>query len=180
MGKAAVIYKSKYGATEKYATWIANELNCDIFKRDNIKLDDLAEYDTIIYGGGLYAGGVNGLDIITKNFDELSNKKIVLFTCGLADTTDKQNTDSIKKSLEKVLNPQMLEKIKVFHLRGSIDYSKLSIMHKMMMSMLHKMLLKKDYNSLRNEDKEMLETYGKVVNFTNKSAILPIIEYVKE
>lgn len=180
MDKIVVIYKSKYGATEKYANWIADELSCNILKNRNIKSDDLKEYDTIIYGGGLYGGGVNGIDIIIKNFSKLSNKKLVLFTCGLSDTTDKQNTDSIKKSLAKVLTPEMLEKIKVFHLRGSIDYSKLSFVHKIMMSMLHKMLSKKDYNSLRKEDKEMLETYGKVVDFTNKSAISPIVEYVKQ
>ena len=180
MNKVVVIYKSKYGATKKYSNWIADELSCKILKNHNIKPDDLQQYDTIIYGGGIYAGGVNGIDLIIKNFNKLSNKKLILFTCGLADTADKQNTDSIKKSLAKVLTAEMLEKIKVFHLRGSIDYSKLSIIHKIMMSMLHKMLSKKDYNSLRKEDKEMLETYGKFVDFTNKSAISPIVEYVKE
>ena len=49
-----------------------------------------------------------------------------------------------------------------------------------MMAMLHTMMKKKDYDSLRNEDREMLATYGKAVDFTDKNAILPIIQYVKE
>lgn len=27
-----VLYKSKYGATKKYAEWIAEELNCEAYK----------------------------------------------------------------------------------------------------------------------------------------------------
>lgn len=60
MNKTAVVFKSKYGSTKKYAQWIAEELSCDIFERKNVKSDDLEAYDTVIYGGGLYAGGVKG------------------------------------------------------------------------------------------------------------------------
>lgn len=31
MKKTAVIYKTKYGSTKKYAEWIAQNLSCDIF-----------------------------------------------------------------------------------------------------------------------------------------------------
>ncbi|MEG0578054.1 MAG: flavodoxin, partial [Bacilli bacterium] len=75
---------------------------------------------------------------------------------------------------------EMQEKIKVFHLRGGIDYSKLGFVHKSMMAMLHRMIIKKDYDSLRNEDKEMLNTYGKKVDFTEKSSIRPIINYIQK
>lgn len=179
MKKTVVVYQSKYGATQKYANWIAEELSCDIFERKNTKPKDLMSYDTIVYGGGLYAGGVSGIDLLIKNYSKLCDKNIILFTCGLADPTDKSNTNNIRKSLGKVLTPQMQEHIKIFHLRGAIDYSELSFVHKSMMAMLHKMISKKEYNSLRNEDKEMLATYGKTVDFTDKSTIFPIIDYVQ-
>lgn len=53
MKKVVVIYGSKYGTTEKYAKWISEELNCDLFSYKSIKKDNLLNYDTIIYGGGL-------------------------------------------------------------------------------------------------------------------------------
>lgn len=180
MNKSVVIYKSKYGATEKYAKWIAEELACDIYERTKVKIMDLEPYDTIIFGGGLYAGGVNGIDLLTKSWYQLCNKNVILFTCGLADPSDKDNIDHIKNGLKKVLAPPMQEKIKVFHLRGSIDYSKLGPVHKAMMAMLYKMTTQKDLQSLRNEDKQMLETYGKAVDFTDKETIIPIIQYVQE
>ncbi|WP_313162900.1 flavodoxin domain-containing protein [Sedimentibacter sp.] len=180
MDKTAVVFQSKYGATKRYAEWIAEELSCDIFDGKNVKVTDLEPYSIIVYGGGLYAGGVIGIDLITKNFDKLCNKKLVVFTCGLADPMDKTNTDSIKKSLNEVFTPQMQDKIKVFYLRGAIDYSKLGLTHKAMMAILHKIVTKKDQESLRSEDKEMIDTYGKAVDFTDKTTIMPITNYVRD
>ncbi|WMI80015.1 flavodoxin domain-containing protein [Anaerotignum sp. MB30-C6] len=180
MKKIVVVYQSKYGATKKYAEWISGELSCDLFERKNVKVSDLKTYDTIIYGGGLYAVGVSGIDIITKNFPELSNKNLIVFTCGLADPMSKENTDDIKENLSKVFTTQMQNKIKLFHLRGAINYAKMGIIHKAMMSSMYKRINKKDYDSLGNEDKEFLSTYGKAVDFTDKSAILPIVQYVRE
>ncbi|WP_349948296.1 flavodoxin domain-containing protein [Lacrimispora sp. BS-2] len=178
MKKIAVVYQSKYGATKKYAEWIAKELSCDLFEGKDIKASNLEPYDTIIFGGGLYAGGVNGIKLLTKNFSRLSQKNLVLFTCGLADPSDSVNTENIKKGLNKVLNEEMQEKIKVFHLRGGMNYSKLSPMHRTMMNLVYKMAAKRDQDSLTEEDEEMLASYGKSVDFTNKETILPLIKYI--
>lgn len=179
MNKTAVVYQSKYGASKKYAQWIAEELSCDLYERKSVKAAELNVYDTIIYGGGLYAGGVSGIDLLTKNFDKFSNKNLLLFTCGLADTKDEENINNIQKSLSKVFTAEMQEKIKVFNLRGAIDYEKLGIVHKSMMAMLRRMLMKKDKESLNEENNEFLATYGKSVDFTDKVTIAPIIAYVK-
>ncbi len=179
MNKIIVIYQSKYGTTKKYAEWISQKLSCDIFEKKRIKAGTLIDYDTIIYGGGLYAGGVSGIDLIVKSFDNIKDKNIILFTCGLADPNDSENTDHIKESLKKVLSPEMQDKIVVYHLRGAIDYSKLGIVHKSMMAMLHKILTKKDYSTLREEDKQMIGTYGQIVDFTDKFSIDPILKFVR-
>ena len=41
-------------------------------------MTDITKYDTIIYGGGLYAEVINGVTLITKNNDKLKDKKILL------------------------------------------------------------------------------------------------------
>lgn len=177
--KIAVIYKSKYGSTKKYAQWIAQELACDLYERRFVKPATLKGYDVIIYGGGLYAGGLSGARLITKNFSAISNKKLVLFTCGIADPKDLQNVQGIIKGLSRMITQEMQEKMKIFHLRGAIDYSKLGFIHKLMMAMFNKMVKSKDPASLRAEDKEMLDIYGKAVDFTDKTSITPLIEYVR-
>jgi menaquinone-dependent protoporphyrinogen IX oxidase len=137
-----VIYESKYGSTKRYAEWIAKELNARIFRRKDITSEELKEYDVIIYGGGLYAGGISGVSLISRNFDILCDKKIIIFTCGLADPKDEINIKNIHKEIDKVFSPEVKSKIAFFHLRGAIDYQKLGIKHKFMMSILKHMLSK--------------------------------------
>lgn len=179
MNRIVIIYKSKYSSTKQYAQWTAQTLNCDIFEQKKFNPQMFKNYDIIIYGGGLYAGGINGISLITKNLELLKNKKIIVFTCGLADPKNATNIKNINNNIDKAFDVQVKSKIKFFHLRGGIDYSKLSIVHKSMMAMLKHVLLKKDKNSLTQEDKELLETYGKSVDFTDKLTIQPIISYIK-
>jgi len=76
--KTAVIYKSKYGAAKKYAEWIAGELECEILEHSKGSASELSKCDLIIYGGGLYAGMISGIGLVTKN----PCKNLVVFTHG--------------------------------------------------------------------------------------------------
>ena len=179
MKKIVVIYKSKYGSTKKYAQWISEELQCDLFTKDEMKSEKLDEYDVIIYGGGLYAGKVNGIELITKAFDRIKEKDIILFTCGIADTDKEENIEHIKQSLYKVITTEMQKNIKIFCLRGGIDYSKLTFIHSLMMKMLISNLKKKERESLSIEDREMIDTYGSKVEFENRKSIEKVLSYVR-
>lgn len=176
MSKIVVVYKSKYGSTKKYAEWIAKELKADLFESSEIKNEGLFEYDTIIFGGGLYASGINGIGLVTKNFQALKCKNLIIFTVGLAPTDDK---DIFKPIIEKNFTEEMRKEVKIFHLRGGIDYTKLNFLHKSMMSMLKRMVANKNPEELSTDDKMMLETYGKKVDFTNIETIEPLVSYVR-
>lgn len=175
MDKMVVIFESKYGFTERYAQWIAEALSCPVFERKKLHPQDLVHYDTILYGGGLYAGGVSGIKLITQNWQLLCRKHVILFTCGIADPADPANVHHIRESLSKILSAQMLEQLHIFHLRGGMDYSRLGLVHKSMMSMLRKMLLKKEEQGLGPEEKLLLETYGKYIDFTDRESIQPLV-----
>ena len=179
MKKTAVVYASKYGTTKRYAEWIAQALSCDIFEQGAIKAGRLKAYEVVIYGGGLYAGGVRGINLIRKNFDPADGRRWILFTCGLADPGDPDNAAHIREGLGKALEPRILRELQVFHLRGGIDYARLGVVHKAMMAMLHKTLSGKDRAALREEDRQMLDTYGTAVDFTDRAAIEPILSYVR-
>lgn len=179
MNNIAVVYGSKYGTTKKYAQWIAKELNADIFESNKTKISMLEGYNTVVYGGGLYAGGVNGISLITKNFEKLKDKNLILFTCGLADTTNEENIIGIKGFIDKILTTEMKNKFTFFHLRGGIDYKNLTLIHKIMMSIMKRMISKKKPEELSDENKEMLATYGGVVDFTDRSSIIPLVNFVK-
>ncbi|WP_025640869.1 flavodoxin domain-containing protein [Schnuerera ultunensis] len=178
MDKIAVVYKSRYGSTKKYAQWIAEDAKADLYECSQMDINKLMEYDTIIYGGGLYASRIAGVSIITKNYNILKDKRIIVFTVGLAGTENKEIfTPIIEKNFP---SEELRESIKFFHLRGGIDYKKLGIVHKSMMAMLKTMLSKKDANELSNEDKELLATYGGKVDFIDRTTIKPLITFLMD
>lgn len=166
----AVIYKSKYGATKKYAEWLANELNCPAFEGSKISPKELAQFDLIIYGGGLYAGRINGVSFVTKN----QCKKLVVFTVGLNNPAATDYTEIINQNIPK----ELLSSAKTFHLHGGLGYKELSFLHKIGIKVLRAMLNKKPLAERSEDDKAILEAYGGKVDFTDKSSIKPIIEYV--
>lgn len=178
MNNVIVIFGSKYGATKCYAEWISKKLSCPLIENKDVNTQNLKQAKIIIYGGGLYAGGVSGIKLLVKNWNLISDKKIILFTCGLANPEEPENVSHIKEALAKTLPSEMLTKIELFHFRGGIDYSKLTFIHKVMMSMMHKVLLKKDSADLSSEDNLFLETYGKKVDFANRESIQPLVDYV--
>lgn len=178
--KTVVIYRSRYGHTEKYAKWLSEKLNADSFEASQIKGLDFSVYDNIIYGGGLYAGGINGLKYFKEIFDDIIEKNIILFTVGLADPLVESNLEGIRSHIERDFSPEMKERIKVFHLRGGIDYSNLGLLHKSMMMMLRKSVEKKSENDRTQEDTEMLKTYGEKVDFTDIKTLEPVLSYLKK
>ena len=171
MSKIAVIYKSKYGTTKQYAEWIASELDASLFDVSSIKSAHLKNYDVVVYGGGLYAGGIIGANLITKN----PCKSLVVFTVGAADPSITDYSDILSKNFTK----ELLSRIKIFHLRGGMDYTKMNLVHKGMMAVLKKTVEKKPPAERHEEDPVFLETYGKKIDFTDKSTITPLVEYVR-
>lgn len=177
MKKTAVIYKSKYGATKTYANWIAEELHADLYEK--IDINKLKDYQTIIYGGALYAGTINGISTLIKSYPNLEDKKIIVFTCSLADPKNPENIKYIHTNLDKTMPNEMKLNTSFFYFRGGMDYKKLSFIHKAMMSMLIKMLKKKDPTTLSVDDTGMIESYGKAVNFIDRNTITPLIKFVQ-
>lgn len=173
-----VLYGSKYGSTKQYAEWIAEELNADLLDVNDANLQNIKNYDTIIYGGAVYAGGITGINFIVKNYDQLKNAKLVIFTCGIADPSIDINKENLIKNVLKKFPKASADEFALFHLRGAMDYSKMSFLHKTMMSALVKKI--KNKSSLTDEESCILDTYGKTVDFVDKNTIWPIIRYAKE
>ena len=95
MNNTIVIYKSKYGSTRTYAEWIAEELGCRAVDAKSVRIEDIADYDTVIYGGGLYAEIIAGVSLITKNIDRLKGKKIIVYTTGITPVECREYYDKL-------------------------------------------------------------------------------------
>jgi menaquinone-dependent protoporphyrinogen IX oxidase len=175
--KTIVVYKSKTGYTKRYAEWIAEELSADIFEISKVTLNVLKNYDAIIFGGGLYAVGINGIKGFKQNLNDLKGKKIVVFATGVSPWRE----EAINKVKDQNLSSEEQERIRFFYMRGGFEYSRLNPVDKVLMMLLKwkikgkSELLKK---KLTLDEKGMLSAYEKPVDFTKRKHIEEIIRYV--
>lgn len=171
MQKIAVIYQSKYGHAMDYAGWLAQALGADLFEAP--KPRRLDRYDTLIFGGGIYAGGVSGAKLLARNLPQWRNKHLIVFTVGLSATDDPA---AFRPVIERSYPAEVRERARFFHLRGGIDYKRLGPLHRSMMGMLRMLLMGK--RDKTKTDRLLLESYGGRVDFRDKESIRPIVEYV--
>ncbi|HEY8464928.1 MAG TPA: flavodoxin domain-containing protein [Bacillota bacterium] len=171
--KTVVLYKSKTGFTKQYAAWIAEELSADLADSSKVKADVFQGYDTIIYGGGLYAAAINGVKLITKNLENLKGKKVVVFATGAA-----QYGDAVVNAiLKRNFTAEQQQQLRFFYFRGGFDYNKLKPVDKLLMSMMKWYLQTK--TALTADDRELLAAYEQPIDFCNRQNIKPLIDYVK-
>lgn len=130
MKDVLVVYKSRYGATERYAKWIAESLGCEAMPMQQVKTATLLQYRMLIFGGGLYMGRINGVTALTRRFQELKDKTLFVFTSGLTEPGD----DGYYTFLfTRNFTEKMRRQIHFFSFPGAVDAEKLSRFHRWIM-----------------------------------------------
>lgn len=168
--KTLILYGSQYGTTKRYADELSRLTGLPALSYE--KAVDLAGCEQIVYLGGLYAGGVKGLKQTAKKFP--AGVRLILVTVGLADVQDEQNIENIRRSVRRQLPAGLLQNTVLFHLRGGIDYGKLSLPHRAMMTLLYNHARKLSPEQQSAETKAMIETFGRQVDFVDFAALAPV------
>lgn len=172
-----IVYGSQYGSTRRYAEKLSEQTGIPAFSYKDTPA--LSGKKIIVYLGGLYAGGVLGLAKTLRGFSLRDGQKLILITVGLADPSEPENQHNIRASLQRLLPAELLDRAKIFHLRGGIDYQKLSFGHRTMMKLLYQSLRRTPFEKQTAENRAFLETYGKQVDFTDFRALEPIIQAIQ-
>lgn len=170
--KTLVLYRSKTGYTEKYARWLAQELGCEA-KEFRDGEGNWAEYDTVIYGGGLYAGGINGFKSFRKRMQANPGKRYFLFAVGATPG----RPDEIEAIRSHNLTAQEANAIPFYYLRGGFDHEKLKGADRLMMALMRKALAAK--KAPGPDDQALLEAFSQPVDFTDRAQLLPIVQAIR-
>lgn len=174
--KTIVVYKTKYGSTKTYAEWIAEALDCRAVDAKEVKVDDLLPYDTIIYGGGLYAEVINGVSLITKNLDKLRGKKLIVYSTGITPLSCRAYYDTLVR--EKNFKGEALDMIRVFHFMGKMILDELSVIHRTALKTLKKIMSGKENPT--DMEKLLVELCDADGDFCDKTAIEELVCYASE
>lgn len=172
---AIVLYKSKYGSTKTYAQWIAEELDCDAVDASKVKIDDLLKYDTIVYGGGLYAEVIAGVILITKNLDKLEGKKIIVYTTGITPPEYRKYYDELV--VNKNFKGDSYSKVKMFNFMGKMVLDELSLVHRTAIKSLKKLM--SDKKNPTEMEKLLIDLCDADGDFTDRASINELVEYAK-
>jgi len=181
MKKTLVIYKTKYGAAKKYAEWISEDLGCDLKDFDKMKKKDLEDYDVIVYGGGVHAGGIRGMDVYMKWLRKYlflvdnPKKTFIFFACGI----NVQNFDARAELRNVNFSKKWLRGLTCYYFDGAYDPKLIKGIDKKIMSWARNMLANKGDLNMTAEDKELLNKMDNGYSNIDRTQIEPLVTYVK-
>lgn len=138
--KILVTYKSKTDFTKRYAEIIAKEVDGYLADFKEVTAEMMSEYEVVVYGGGLYAGMVNGLKKAKEMFEKSSAKKFMVFATG---GTPNVATEEIDVVWKNNLTVEELVSISHFYMQSGICYEKMSFANRVLMKMMSNVLSKK-------------------------------------
>lgn len=172
MSKTAVIYKSKYGSTKQYAQWISEETGADIFDVDEVKKKNFDQYDTIVFGGCINAGGIKGIEFLKKNIKSFAGKKVIAFAVGLNVDDEKNMQDCREINFVK-----KLADIPCYFLPGAYDPSRVSGFDKKLMGVVKKMV--SGSAATDPAARNLVNAIENGANLMDKERLAPLIEAIK-
>ena len=160
-----IVYRSSTGSTKDYADWIAEETGYTPFESRDAKIP-LESANTIVVGCPVIALKPALGGWIKKNWDQMKDKRVVLFTTSGADPAD----EPVHEWIEKALPESIRSGIRIFALPGRFDYSRLKGMGKAMIWFAGNVLGNKDVkNQMKNP-----------VDGVAKEKLTPLLQYLRE
>lgn len=132
--KTLVIYESKYGSTEKYASEIARRVGADIFPFKKFKWKNIDQYEIVVFGSYIRGGNINKVNDFLYHWNELEGKAVLIFANGMGQPT--------KESRENLIEQNVLGDyhLRFYQFRGSFDFSKLKFPDNIMFNQSIKMM----------------------------------------
>ena len=195
--RTIVLYTSKYGAAETYAQWIAEALGCCAVPLDKFSKKELQGYDTVIYGGGVQAGGIRGLEQFTKwikgdlklrqmakrgTISEAEaaeigafDRQYYIFAVGISLDSEENRLQLRDINFDK----DWLRELPCFFLPGAFDPAKLTGVDKAIIKVATKMFQDKPEAQAAAEDMQVLRYFETGCDLIDRTRTTALIEAVK-
>lgn len=117
--KTLVIYESKYGSTEKYASDIASRVEGDLLPFKKVKWKNLDQYEIVVFGSYVRGGNIQKINEFLSHWNALEGKAVLVFATGMAMPSKEGRENLIEQN---VLGDYHL---RFYQFRGTFDFSKL-------------------------------------------------------
>lgn len=169
-----ILYQSKYGATKRYAQWLAEETGFPCVRVKEARISQVRQYDTVLLGGGVYASGIAGLSFLKKHLDALEGKRVLVFCVGASPYDQEAVEAAIAHNLKGGL-----EGIPCFYCRGAWDMDAMSLADRTLCRMLQKAVAKKDPAECQPWERALLEAGSGKCDWADRKYLAPILEALR-
>ena len=92
--------------------------------------------------------------------------------------TDQENIRNIQNSVRRQLPTALFDQTALFHLRGGIDYGRLSLAHKTMMTLLYNKARHLPEEKKTAEVRAMIDTFNQKVDFVDFASLRPVVNAI--
>ncbi len=173
MSPGLIVYKSKYGTTAKYARWLAQATGFDCVDAKSFSAADLDNYETVIFGSGIYASRISGLSFLKKYWGKLQEKEVAVFCVGAFSYDEK----AFKKLYTDNFRDEIAG-IPCFYCRGALDIESLSMPDKLLVKAVQKSAEKKEPSAYTPAEKTVMQALKGKCDWTDKSYLQPVIDFI--
>ncbi len=112
--RTAIVYQSVLGTTRRYAEWLHESVESDLFEAKAVSSEKLQQYDVIVLCTATYFR-IRGVGYLKKRWNILQGRKVVLIVTGIAPA------ESTRSKITYRMIPEYIRKeIKFFKLPGKI------------------------------------------------------------
>ncbi|HIS45934.1 MAG TPA: flavodoxin [Candidatus Scatomorpha merdigallinarum] len=173
MPDTLILYKSKYGASRRYAALLAERLGCEALELDKAGEATLRGKGTVILAAGVYAGGIAGLSKFAKLLRAVPGVRAAVLAVGASPYDEKALRELRERS--KALPGS----VPLFYARGAWDEEAMSFKDRTMCKMLQKMVAKQDPGSTEPWMCELLAAMGEKRDWVDAEYLKPLLEYIE-
>ena len=175
MEKGIILYRSKYGATRKYAQWLSEITGFSCCETGKTPLKQVLEYHTVILCGGIYASGIAGLSFLKKNWGVLKEKRLAVFCVGAS-----PNEEAAFQQLREHNFQEQLAAVPCFYGRGAWDESAMTFPDRTLCRLLQKSVAKKAPADYEPWEAALMCAEGKKCDWTEKRYLEPLTTYLQK
>lgn len=172
--RGIILYQSKYGATQKYAQWLADATGFACVETKKANSNDVLSADVVVLAGGIYASGIAGLSFLKKHKASLQGKRVAVFCVG-ASPYDEATFQALCAHNFKDFGRD----IPCFYGRGAWKEDAMTWKDRTLCKMLQKAVAKKDPSTYAPWEKALMCAVGQSCDWTDPSYLKPLLAWIQ-
>lgn len=172
--KVLIIYKSVTGFTMQYAKAAARQQDCGLMELAKASASSMSGYDTVVFGGRLHAGSVDGLKKARELFKASGASRLIVFATGALPA---DSSKAIEQMWRQNLTAEELLSVPHFYMPGGLCYEKMPFSDRLMMLMFRLMMKRKKDKT--DSEEQMYEAIKSSYDISSEAYLAPLIALLK-